>query len=118
MDPFFNSWSSLAVEGSWAAHLDLNESCCNSLPYAPPHGEVLLPLDCLPLSPPMALRGPNVSWFELNKTHGLLVYLPTFPLECCHVSTNAGKYSIHGASGIGFYNPIAALRIPFLLCRN
>ena len=28
-------------------------------------------------------------------------YLPTFALECGHFSPNVGKYSLHGASGIG-----------------
>ena len=75
---------------------DFHWKFCLQLLYRP-WMEVLLPLDCLPLSPPMALRGPNVAWFEglscsqhdsgdvfvwcfgmeAITIHGM-VYLPTF----------------------------------------
>ena len=41
--------------------------------------------------------------FSINLAKSLDgTYLPTFPLECVHFSSNVGKSSIHGASGIAY----------------
>ena len=43
-------------------------------------------------------------FYNLCPNAPCMEYLPTFPLECGHFSPNVGKYSLHGASGMGFSN--------------